>query len=237
MREYENLIGQRFGKLTVKELLPSDGKGHRRWNCLCYCGNMHIATTGNLKNGHVNNCGCGKSPDLSGKVFGKLTALGRAAEKQCKGGQTYPIWICRCECGEIVHRMSNTLTAKKERMCLHCLHKASAESMTQAAGFVDGTQLSKIQDMKVSAANTSGTRGVYWHKKQNKWYARLKFQGKQMYLGTFSSYEEAVKARQNAEEDIYGNFLAQMGASVANRLPDSLGVPGVGHIETRVDVR
>ena len=210
MREYENLIGQRFGKLVVKELLPSNDRGHRRWNCLCDCGNMHIATTGNLKNGHTTNCGCGKSPDLTGKVFGKLTVIRRAEEKVRRGNRWIPVWECQCECGEIVYRASSTLTNKKERMCINCLRYANAGTMTQSAGFVGGAQLPKIQEMKLTAANTSGTRGVYWHKKQNKWYVRLKFQGKLLYFGSYSNYDDAVKARQQAEEEIYGGFLAEI---------------------------
>lgn len=95
-------------------------------------------------------------------------------------------------------------------MCINCLRNSNVKTMTQSAGFVGGTQLSKIQDMKPTAANTSGTRGVYWHKKQNKWYVRLRFQGKLLYLGTYSNYDDAVKARQNAEDEIYGKFLAEM---------------------------
>lgn len=208
MKEYENLIGQRFGKLVVKELLPSNGKGHRRWNCLCDCGNMHIATTGNLKSGHATNCGCSKSPDLTGKVFGKLTVIRRAEERIRRGNRWIQVWECRCECGETVYRASNTLTDRKDRMCIHCLRNANAGTMKQAAGFVGGTQLSKIQDMKLTAANTSGTRGVYWHNKQKKWCASIGFQGKHIHLGTYNEYEDAVKARQRAEEEIYGGFLA-----------------------------
>ena len=208
MREYENMVGRRFGKLVVKELLPSDGKGHRRWLCLCDCGNTHTATTGNLKSGHATNCGCLKSPDLTGQVFGKLTVIRKSDQKRKRGKQMYPVWECRCECGETVYRMSGSLKNDKERMCLKCQRNANAEIMTQSAGFVGGTQLSKIQDMKVNAANTSGTRGVYWHKKQNKWYVRIQFQGKQMHLGTYSNYEEAVKVRRRAEEEIFGQFLS-----------------------------
>lgn len=209
MREYENLIGQRFGKLVVKELLPSSTSGHRRWSCLCDCGNMHVVTTGNLKNGHTISCGCVKSPDLTGKVFGKLTVLGRTKEKHKRGNTLYTVWKCRCECGEIVYRISSSLNNSKERMCINCLRNSNAKSMTKFAGFVGGTQLSKIQDMKPNNANTSGTRGVYWHKKQNKWYVRLKFQGKLMYFGSYNSYEEAVMVRQRAEEETYGKFLEE----------------------------
>jgi len=194
MRKYEDLVGQRFGKLVVKEVLPSNDKGHRRWNGLCDCGNTHVVTTGNLKNRHVTNCGCSRSPDLTGKVFGKLTVIKRSNEKHKSGNRMYPVWECRCECGNTVYRMSKSLTNQKERMCITCLRNSNAETMTQSAGFVGGTQLPKIQDMKLTAANTSGTRGVYWHKKQNKWYVRLKFQGKLLYFGSFSDYDDAVKA-------------------------------------------
>ena len=209
MREYENLIGQRFGKLVVQELLPSNEKGHRRWNCLCDCGQMHIVTTGNLKSGHVTNCGCVRSPDLTGKVFGKLTVLGKADEKRKKGNQMQPLWKCQCECGEVVYRSRESLTNEKERMCINCICNSNIQSMREAAGFIGGTQISKIQDMKLTAANTSGTRGVYWHKRSQKWYVRLKFKGKLMYFGSYSNYEDAVKARHRAEKDIYGTFLSE----------------------------
>ncbi|MBO5125969.1 MAG: AP2 domain-containing protein [Clostridia bacterium] len=210
MREYENLIGQRFGKLVVKELLPSTATGHRRWNCLCDCGNMHTATTGNLKSGHTKSCGCINSPDLTGKVFGKLTVIRRTDEKRRIGRNTYPLWECRCECGETEYRVSHTLSDEKERMCLNCLLKANGKAMVQAAGFVGGTQLSKIQDMKPTAANTSGTRGVYWRKRRQAWEVRLKFRGKLLYIGTYDKYEDAVKARKNAEDEIYRKFLEKL---------------------------
>ena len=48
----------------------------------------------------------------------------------------------------------------------------------------------------------------HWHKKQKKWVARLKFKGKIMNFGSFSNFEDAVKARHRAEEEYFGTFLA-----------------------------
>lgn len=206
-----DLTGQRFGKLVAIEKVEPKPDGVTRWLCRCDCGNDHIVSYTNLKNGHVTSCGCKKAHDLTGKVFGKLTVLYRSDKKHKKGNHEYPLWVCQCECGEIVLRMSDSLTNKKERMCTNCLQKMSAKSMLEAAGFVGGTQITKIKDMKLTAANTSGTRGVYWHKRQHKWYARLKFQGKLLNLGSFSNYDDAVKARQRAEEEVYGNFLSEIG--------------------------
>lgn len=63
MREYPSLIGERFGKLTVVEQLPSTSAGQRRWLCKCDCGGEHIATTGNLRSGRTTKwecrCECG----------------------------------------------------------------------------------------------------------------------------------------------------------------------------------
>ena len=205
----KSLIGERFGMLVVREALDARN-GHRFWLCDCDCGNTHEASTGNLKSGHVKSCGCLKRPDLTGLTFGKLTVIKHSEERITRGSKTRAVWECRCECGNIVLRTSESLLDEKERMCAECSHKNSAERAFQAAGFEQGTQITKLKEMKMLSTNTSGCRGVYWHKKQKKWVARLKFRGKLMTFGSFSKYEDAVKARQRAEEEIFGNFLEEL---------------------------
>lgn len=209
MREYPSLIGERFGKLTVEQQLPSDKRGQRRWLCRCDCGNTHIATTGNLNSGHTTNCGCKKSPDLSGRVFGRLTVIRRSEKRSPRGKRTTPMWECRCQCGEITYKATDTLTNSQESMCAKCAAEFSAQTARRAAGFADGTQITKIKDMKTGAANTSGCRGVYYEKSINKWRARLRFKGKIMSFGTFTRFEDAVDARKKAEELYFGEFLEE----------------------------
>ena len=96
-------------------------------------------------------------------------------------------------------------------MCADCSHKNSVEQAFKGAGFEQGTQISKIREMKLTAANTSGCRGVYYEKKTNKYRARLKFKGKIMNFGTYARFEDAVAARKRAEEEYYGTFLAEIG--------------------------
>jgi hypothetical protein len=53
--------GERFGRLTVVELLP--GKVHpkkvaAKARCLCDCGNTWIGARGHLTSGHTKSCGC-----------------------------------------------------------------------------------------------------------------------------------------------------------------------------------
>lgn len=46
--------------------------------------------------------------------------------------------------------------------------------------------------------NTSGHRGVTWHKQRGKWQAQISVAGVHRYLGLFDTVDEAVQARKNA---------------------------------------
>lgn len=48
-----NLIGEKFGKLTVVQRLHND-----MWLCQCDCGNDVTTTTGKLRSKHIKSCGC-----------------------------------------------------------------------------------------------------------------------------------------------------------------------------------
>lgn len=55
----KNLVGQKFGKLTVVELMPDSNKFHRRvYRCVCECGNEIIVSSICLTNYHTLSCGC-----------------------------------------------------------------------------------------------------------------------------------------------------------------------------------
>ena len=51
----EDLIGNKFGKLTVIELISI---APRKYLCQCECGGQAIVQPDNLKNGHTQSCGC-----------------------------------------------------------------------------------------------------------------------------------------------------------------------------------
>lgn len=70
-----DLTGQRFGRLTVvgeaeSHIFPC-GSTQAMWRCKCDCGNIAIATAGNLRSGHTKSCGC-LCKETSAKV-GKST--------------------------------------------------------------------------------------------------------------------------------------------------------------------
>lgn len=54
--------------------------------------------------------------------------------------------------------------------------------------------------------NKSGHRGVIWNKKNNNWNAIIGYNGKNIHLGTFYNFEDAVKARLDAELFYFGEY-------------------------------
>ena len=52
--------------------------------------------------------------------------------------------------------------------------------------------------------NTSGRSGVSWNEKLGKWRARITHQGIEIYLGVYSSFEEACSVREAAELQYFG---------------------------------
>ena len=145
--------------------------------------------------------------NLVGRRFGKLEVIGRSGKRGSRGARTVPLWECRCECGNITYKATDTLTNPDLSMCNECVGKYADEKMREKAGFVDGTQISRITSNKLIATNTSGCRGVYFDKNTRKWRARLKFKGKLMNFGSYTNFEDAVKARKEAEQKYWGKYI------------------------------
>lgn len=55
---HQSLIGEKFDRLKVVEYLGTQGKGERRWRCVCVCGNFVEASTDTLRRKHTKSCGC-----------------------------------------------------------------------------------------------------------------------------------------------------------------------------------
>lgn len=54
----ENLLGRKFGWLTVREYIGRVGRRRHSWRCRCKCGNFTTCCSDNLKQGKVKSCGC-----------------------------------------------------------------------------------------------------------------------------------------------------------------------------------
>lgn len=53
-----DLIGRKFGRLTVLERYPEKKRGYIQWVCKCQCGNIIVVRSDLLKSGNTRSCGC-----------------------------------------------------------------------------------------------------------------------------------------------------------------------------------
>lgn len=196
---WKDLTGLRFGKLVVLGRSGSHTKDRNPlWLCRCDCGNETETTKRRLINGNVSSCGCSRKPqrkDWIGKRFGRVVVLEYAGKEN--GRQ---MWRCRCDCGRIFTACQSNLQDGQTTSC-GCKHREQP-----GLHFVDGTFVEGIRSKKLSQANTSGVRGVYYNRKRGKWIAQIMFKGKCYYLGGYDKIEDAAKARARGEE-MFDDFL------------------------------
>ena len=68
------------------------------------------------------------------------------------------------------------------------------------------TSLQNKQNGNPSINGSSKYKGVYWHKRDHKWMARITVNGHRIYLGSFDSEIVAAHAYDAAAREYYGEF-------------------------------
>lgn len=200
----------RFGKLTVLSKSDQKKNGRTSWNCICDCGKTTVVRGNILTGGSTKSCGCARYEDLTGKRFGKLIVTGCSDEKR----GSFRVWNCVCDCGNTTKATANSLKCGKVTSCGCVFREASSKAGKEnfkkiiKPKCVDGTNLRNLT-MSKSKANTSGFKGVSWSKKRKKWVASIMFKGKQYNLGGYEKIEDAVKARRDAEIEMFDKVLIQ----------------------------
>lgn len=85
------------------------------------------------------------------------------------------------------HRDSNGLNNQKENLRI-------------------ATQLENSRNRARGALNTSGYKGVCWHKRAKKWAVSIRYDGKRMHLGLFANKIAAAAVYDDAARKLFGEF-------------------------------
>lgn len=70
----------------------------------------------------------------------------------------------------------------------------------------EATHAENKRNTKAPASNTSGFKGVTWHRQRSKWQAKIKVNGRTKHLGLFETPEAAHAAYSKAAKSHYGQF-------------------------------
>lgn len=93
-KNFVDLSGAQFGKLTVTVRIGSNKAGSAIWDCLCDCGSSVKVATSSLKNGNTKSCGCLKME----KLISRSTTHGLSGGHG-KNTRLYRVWLhMRCRC-------------------------------------------------------------------------------------------------------------------------------------------
>ncbi|WP_320705372.1 HNH endonuclease [Enterobacter cloacae] len=92
-------------------------------------------------------------------------------------------------------------------------HKNRNRSDNRACNLRECNASQNAMNRKTQANNKSGVPGVTWNKREKKWKAYTKSNGKPISLGTYEKKEDAIRARESycqaAHGEFYANPLAQ----------------------------
>lgn len=201
----------RFGRLKAIRATDMHHRSCIMWLCKCDCGRDVYVSSHWLRAGIKRSCGClqaeSRHADITGQRRGKLTAVNPTGEH--RDGSA--VWEWRCDCGGSVFKPLKMVNERASTMCPACsmalkrkqIAAASAAIERDAEG-VSVTMRQSILSGKLAANNSSGVRGVSWHKGIRRYLARITVKGRTITLGSFNTLEAAAKTRAEAAEKYFG---------------------------------
>lgn len=217
----KDLTGMVFGRLVVlkqvKDIITKGGKHYPAWLCRCDCGNECVVSGASLKSGNTKSCGCLHKEEVSNMMSkhnltdSRLYLVWKGMKTRCYNPNSshYHLYGARgiTVCDEW----------KNDFMAFHDWAYANGYNENAKRGEctieridVDGNYCpenccwanSTVQcfNQNLRKDNKTGVKGVNWDKNINRWQAQLQVDGKKVLNKYFKTFEEAVKARKEAEE-------------------------------------
>lgn len=236
MGKFIDLTGKRFGKLTVIErsedhIQPS-GQHCTMWLCKCDCGNEVSVRGSDLKYSKTRSCGCLHGENLEkygikNKKYNTYNLSGEYGVGYTSKGEEFYFdleyydkikdycwsfdsngYLVTSEIG------NNKKKIKMHRLIIDCPnefdvdHKHGKETRNdnRKSNLRIATSSQNMMNRSLGKRNKTGIVGVSWTTTFNKWLANIMLNGKNIHLGYFDKFEDAVKARKQAEEKYFGEW-------------------------------
>ena len=227
-----DLTGKKFCRLTVLRRIKDyvdekTGRHYVQWECQCSCEEKTIINVlgDNLRNGNAKSCGCLRSEnlkkirkenskdnvyDLSGEYrigwttntnkefYFDLEDYDKIKNYRWHDNGHYATTVPDGD--NCIFMQNIIMNPQKGERVDHIRHNTYDNRKKYL-------RIGTISDNNVNRTrarnNTSGVTGVCFHKRTQKWTAYIRKDGKRIYLGVFSNFDDAVKARKQAEEKYF----------------------------------
>lgn len=213
---------------------PNTGERKAQWLCECSCKEKNkVIVKGDklkLKNG-TRSCGCLRR-EIGRDINKKTNKFDLYSEDYAIGytSKGEPFWFDKEDYDKIkdycwyydnggyvvnrinhntiqLHRLIMGVTDKNIRVD-HINHPPRHEHKVdnRKSNLRLTTASQNTMNSITNKNNTSGKTGVSWYKSRNKWEAYIWLNNKKIRLGYFSDKNDAIMAREDAEEKYFGEY-------------------------------
>lgn len=225
-------VGKRFGKLTIISLPEfkdcSNSRKRIVYKCKCDCGNECVVLRDCLLNNKTKSCGC-----LNREMAAQRCANRRNRNKFVLKDGYYEVYdennrmflIDEDKRSTIenmywsfndagyVHSKYNKqhyllhrfITQCPDNMVIDHIHGKETRFDNRMSNLRICTNQENTCNQKLSSNNTSGCTGVR-KISEAKWTAQIGYKNRKIHLGTYGSFEDAVKARKEAERKYFNEW-------------------------------
>ena len=232
----KDLTGKQFGRLTVLYENGRSKNGYILWHCICNCLERNEIDVPSLRllNGETQSCGCYRKENTQkiqeiytrkhnhydiqdeiciGQTFNSNTKFivdkddYEKIKEYCwyesSGG--YIVAVKRKEEGNGLHHLHRMIMDLKDKFLeVDHINGNLKDNRKQNLRIVP--HIRNSENHSIAQNNTSGFTGVTFNEKNGTWVARIGHNKKRIYLGSFQTFEDAVKARKQAEEKYFGEY-------------------------------
>ena len=239
----KNLIGQRFGRLTVIEradnLIIDSSHQRARWVCKCDCGNVVIVTSDLLTSGHTMSCGCLAKDltrerniarrtqneyiiDRENNIAVGITSSGvKFAVDLDDFEKIKPYKWHNTEDGYI---QAHDFDKKRTTLRLNRV-VIGVQGEDWINNHVDHINRIPEDNRKCNlriATNSENLRNIYrkyvsYHKASKKWYARITCDGERKVLGLYDTEKEALEAIKEYKRSLNDEFMYEESMRIAEQ--------------------
>lgn len=229
MARFNDLTGQKFGKLTVirrvEDAVTEKGNKFTQWFCVCDCGNEAVVLGSSLtrRNRPTLSCGCLQRDKVSGitpniyhfsgdYVVGYTSNTNKPFIFDIEDFEKVSKYHWYEESNGYIRSSGKT---KEDKIFLHRLVMGVSEN-TKVDHIKHNTFDNRKSRLRIATTsqnamnrirgsnNTSGITGVVWVKSRKKWKSQIKVNGKLIFLGEYDKFEDTEKRRKQAEETYFG---------------------------------
>lgn len=239
--KYEDLTGQKFGRLTVlkhkgRVQIGTQDQYSQLWECICDCGTHCDVDSRSLKSGNTTSCGCVQGEKLRASHLNAYDLSGDYGVGYFSDGTTFLFDLADYPeiCGYTWHKNDSgyaLTTYKGKHYRMHRIILNLGEYSLDSV--VDHINHNKCDNRKENlrvctqqencfnkldpSNNTSGHIGVGYSVAKGKYRAYIQRDKKFYDLGCYDTYEEAVAARESAEPKYFAEFAIRREERVNGR--------------------